>query len=92
MMLQHLATAEALRQWRGHVGDICLNPIGASGLATSPGRFSSQRALSAGVFGSPFYLFEGEVFWGQDRLDMLEEAIVRSSTADLGRRPAPLLG
>jgi 2-hydroxychromene-2-carboxylate isomerase len=53
-------------------------------------RSNTGRALSAGVFGSPFYLFGGEVFWGQDRLDMLEEEIVRSSTADLGRRPAPL--
>jgi 2-hydroxychromene-2-carboxylate isomerase len=51
-------------------------------------RDNTRRALSAGVFGSPFYLFSGELFWGQDRLDMLEEAIVRSRTADLGRRPA----
>jgi 2-hydroxychromene-2-carboxylate isomerase len=50
-------------------------------------RDNTGRALSAGVFGSPFYLFGGEVFWGQDRLDMLEEAIVRSRTVDLGRRP-----
>src|SRR5271165_846819 len=51
-------------------------------------RDNTRHALSAGVFGSPFYLFSGELFWGQDRLDMLEEAIVRSTTADLGRRPA----
>lgn len=51
-------------------------------------RDNTRRALSAGVFGSPFYLFAGELFWGQDRLDMLEEAIVRCCTADLGRRPA----
>ncbi len=55
-------------------------------------RDNTGRALSAGVFGSPFYLFSRELFWGQDRLDMLEEAIVRSSTADLGRRPAALTG
>jgi hypothetical protein len=36
------------------------------------------------VFGSPFYVF-GERFWGQDRLEMLEEAIVRFAAADLGR-------
>lgn len=49
-------------------------------------RGNTARALSAGVFGSPFYLFAGEVFWGQDRLDMLEESIVRSRSGDLGRR------
>jgi 2-hydroxychromene-2-carboxylate isomerase len=53
-------------------------------------RDNTRRALSVGVFGSPFYMLAGELFWGQDRLDMLEEEIVRSSTADLGRRPAPL--
>jgi 2-hydroxychromene-2-carboxylate isomerase len=46
---------------------------------------NTARALAAGVFGSPFYAFAGELFWGQDRLDMLEETIVRSATRDLGR-------
>jgi 2-hydroxychromene-2-carboxylate isomerase len=48
-------------------------------------RDNTARALAAGVFGSPFYAFAGELFWGQDRLDMLEEAIVRSAASDLGR-------
>jgi 2-hydroxychromene-2-carboxylate isomerase len=50
-------------------------------------RGNTERALAAGVFGSPFYAFAGELFWGQDRLDMLEEAIVRSATGNLGRSP-----
>ena len=50
-------------------------------------RRNTARALAAGVFGSPFYVFAGELFWGQDRLDMLEEAIVRSAAGNLGRRP-----
>ena len=37
----------------------------------------TDEAVAAGVFGSPSYVFEGELFWGQDRLDMLEEAIAR---------------
>ena len=49
---------------------------------------NTARALAAGVFGSPFYAFGGERFWGQDRLDMLEEAIVRSASGDLGRTEA----
>ena len=32
-------------------------------------------ALAAGVFGSPTYGLDGENFWGQDRLDLFEEAI-----------------
>src|SRR5246127_2637173 len=50
-------------------------------------RGNTERALAAGVFGSPFYVFAGELFWGQDRLDMLEEAIVRSAAGNLGRGP-----
>ncbi|MBV9054777.1 MAG: 2-hydroxychromene-2-carboxylate isomerase [Hyphomicrobiales bacterium] len=52
-------------------------------------RDNTARALAAGVFGSPFYAFAGELFWGQDRLDMLEEAIVRSGAGNLGRSPDP---
>jgi 2-hydroxychromene-2-carboxylate isomerase len=47
-------------------------------------RANTDRALAAGVFGSPFYVFAGELFWGQDRLDMLEEAIVRSAALAAG--------
>jgi 2-hydroxychromene-2-carboxylate isomerase len=50
-------------------------------------RSNTERALAAGVFGSPFYVLGDEIFWGQDRLDMLEDAVVRLKGADLGRRP-----
>ncbi|PKP81724.1 MAG: 2-hydroxychromene-2-carboxylate isomerase [Alphaproteobacteria bacterium HGW-Alphaproteobacteria-18] len=33
----------------------------------------SETALSQGVFGSPFFLVEGEAFWGWDRMAMMEE-------------------
>lgn len=32
-------------------------------------------ALEAGVFGSPSYVLDGEVFWGQDRLELLDDAL-----------------
>jgi 2-hydroxychromene-2-carboxylate isomerase len=34
-----------------------------------------QDALSADVFGSPAYVLDGEVFWGQDRLELLADAL-----------------
>jgi 2-hydroxychromene-2-carboxylate isomerase len=38
----------------------------------------TQEALTAGVFGAPsFVLPSGEIFWGQDRLEMLERALKR---------------
>ncbi len=35
----------------------------------------SEEAIERGVFGAPTYLFKGEPFWGQDRLDFLARAI-----------------
>ena len=36
----------------------------------------TQEALAAGVFGAPSYVLpSGEIFWGQDRLDLLERAL-----------------
>jgi 2-hydroxychromene-2-carboxylate isomerase len=36
----------------------------------------TQEALTAGVFGAPsFVLPSGEIFWGQDRLELLERAL-----------------
>jgi len=32
-------------------------------------------AIEAGAFGSPCYVLNGEVFWGQDRLDLLDDAL-----------------
>ena len=34
-----------------------------------------ENAVHGGVFGSPGYVLDGEVFWGQDRLDFLDEAL-----------------
>lgn len=36
---------------------------------------NTQEALAAGVFGSPSYVLDGEVFWGQDRLELLDDAL-----------------
>ena len=35
----------------------------------------TQAAIDAGVFGAPSYVLNGELFWGQDRLDFLERAL-----------------
>ncbi|MCV9938336.1 2-hydroxychromene-2-carboxylate isomerase [Boseaceae bacterium BT-24-1] len=49
-----------------------------SGTIQEEFRRYSDEAIEKGVFGSPFYLFENEIFWGQDRLEFLEEAVVAS--------------
>ncbi|MES2529948.1 MAG: 2-hydroxychromene-2-carboxylate isomerase [Pseudomonadota bacterium] len=35
----------------------------------------TQQAIDAQVFGAPSYVVDGEIFWGQDRLDFLARAI-----------------
>lgn len=36
---------------------------------------NTAQALAAGVFGAPSYVLEGEIFWGQDRLDFLQRRL-----------------
>lgn len=38
----------------------------------------TKEALEAGVFGAPTYIYQGELFWGQDRLDFLDRALAES--------------
>ena len=36
---------------------------------------NTQRAIDTGVFGAPSYVIDGEIFWGQDRLEFVERAL-----------------
>jgi 2-hydroxychromene-2-carboxylate isomerase len=35
-------------------------------------RAATQDAIMQGVFGAPFFIVDGEPFWGQDRLPLME--------------------
>ena len=37
----------------------------------------TQLAIDAGVFGAPSYVIDGEIFWGQDRLDFVQRRLAR---------------
>ncbi len=43
----------------------------------------TQEGVDRQVFGTPFFFYKDEPFWGQDRLDMLEDFIVSD------RKPIP---
>lgn len=47
---------------------------------------NTQEALDRGVFGAPTYVLGQELFWGQDRLDFLQEAVQRAVSNALARR------
>ncbi len=48
--------------------------------ATTQQRYEGniQAAIDAGVFGAPSYCVNGEIFWGQDRLDFLQRKLAGS--------------
>ncbi|MFQ5970837.1 MAG: 2-hydroxychromene-2-carboxylate isomerase [Alphaproteobacteria bacterium] len=39
---------------------------------------NTSEAIACGVFGMPSYVYRNEVFWGQDRLDYLDDALEAS--------------
>jgi 2-hydroxychromene-2-carboxylate isomerase len=55
---------------------------GAAMLAKAPSAAAqydiySQQAIDAKVFGAPWFILNGEPYWGQDRLDFLDRALQR---------------
>jgi 2-hydroxychromene-2-carboxylate isomerase len=67
-----IADANTLRSVLGEAGLPAARWEAAAG-ETVQQRYdqTTQQALEAGVFGAPSYVVEGEIFWGQDRLDFL---------------------
>ena len=50
-----------------------LDPSGSAGPETRTAlRAATEEAIRSKIFGSPFFVADGEPFWGQDRLPMLE--------------------
>jgi carboxymethylenebutenolidase len=37
----------------------------------------TRQAIDAGVFGAPSYVIDGEIFWGQDRLDFVARRLAQ---------------
>lgn len=50
----------------------------------------TREAIDRQLFGAPFYFLRGEPFWGQDRLDHLEQAIVTGRKPILQRAPSEI--
>lgn len=69
------ATLQAIVAEAGLPGELwaqSLAPEAAAAYAAN-----TQQALAAGVFGAPSYVVDGEIFWGQDRLDLLARRLQR---------------
>jgi 2-hydroxychromene-2-carboxylate isomerase len=57
-------------------GKALLKSAETASVQTAYDQFTDD-AIAASVFGSPWYIFNGEGFWGQDRLDFVERAFAR---------------
>ena len=73
------------------IGAVTPEPVKLLETARSPDvleqlDYNTREAQKRGVFGSPFYFLGKDYFWGQDRLDFLEEALWRAT-----ERPIPTL-
>ena len=44
----------------------------------------TQEAIDIGIFGAPSYVVDGEIFWGQDRLDFVERALSLKNPSNQG--------
>jgi 2-hydroxychromene-2-carboxylate isomerase len=61
-------------------------PADLLGLAEGPEALATyeanlELALNEGVFGAPSYMLRGEIFWGQDRLPLLEDTLATGRPA-----------
>jgi 2-hydroxychromene-2-carboxylate isomerase len=70
------ATLDAL------IASVDLDPAKVTAMAADP-RIAARReadtkmAIERGVFGAPSYVIDGEIFWGQDRVDFVERKLAK---------------
>jgi 2-hydroxychromene-2-carboxylate isomerase len=66
-------TLAAIANERGLDGKALLKSSDTASVQTDYDR-NTEEAIAANVFGAPWYVVNGEGFWGQDRLDFVERA------------------
>ncbi|MEK9725933.1 MAG: 2-hydroxychromene-2-carboxylate isomerase [Rhodospirillaceae bacterium] len=73
-------TLKALaRETVGNAGaELVADPLTPEIRAIWEGNLAEAQRI--GIFGTPTYVYRGELFWGQDRLEFLERAIAESRT------------
>ena len=72
--LSHEATLIALLNECGHDGAKILDDARSDAVGAIYAK-TAEDAVAGNVIGSPCYVLDGEVFWGQDRLALLESAL-----------------
>ena len=73
---RHIADAAVLAQLLSEQG-LSADRQQQAGSAEVAERYAAntQQAIDNAVFGAPSYVVDGEMFWGQDRLDFVERKL-----------------
>ncbi len=69
------ATLALIADLCGHDGRMLLKSADTTGVQEQLDK-NTDEAIAANVYGSPWYVVDGEGYWGQDRLDFVERALV----------------
>lgn len=67
-------TLAAFANAAGHDGKALLKSSETASVQSEYARYTDE-AIAANVFGAPWFIIDGESFWGQDRLDFVERAL-----------------
>jgi 2-hydroxychromene-2-carboxylate isomerase len=68
------ATLKAVAEDLGMDGDALLAKAETPEMHAEA-KAETEAAVQAQVFGAPSWIYRGELFWGQDRLDLLEDLV-----------------
>ncbi len=74
-------TLHAIADTLGHDGKSLLKSSDTASVQAEFDRFT-EEAANSNIFGAPWYVVEGEPYWGQDRLDFVERALQETTHAD----------
>ena len=75
--LGQLTGQESSRTWQDREfqdGAAVMKASEAPGIAEKREAYT-RHAIEQGVFGAPSFVIDGEIFWGQDRLDFVERKL-----------------
>jgi 2-hydroxychromene-2-carboxylate isomerase len=71
-------TLAAIAAAGGHDGQALLKSSDTASVQAEYDRFTDD-AIAANVFGAPWYVVDGQGYWGQDRLDFVERAFAKQA-------------
>lgn len=86
MFWSHQLDLDQLEEIKAVIGRLGGSPAEFESYANGPGREEHDRivaeAESLGVFGVPFMILDGELFWGGDRIDLVKQRLRERSAAE----------